>query len=293
MRTAVPTQSTAVSPPPMTTMRLPCRSQGGAAELLAWPISASRFAFCVALRNSMAWTMFPRCRPSTCRRSRHCVAPVARITASCCWQSPPRLTSRPTSVLYLNSMPSFSSNCKRRRTFSVLSSFMEGMPYIKRPPPRSARSMTRTRWPARLSCCAAARPAGPEPTMATRRPVRCCGGCGRIQPLEKPCSMMASSVVLIATGFSLMPRTQASSQGAGQVVPVNSGKLLVSRRRSRARFHSPSCTSWFQVGMRFPRGQPPPPWFGVWHVGVPQSMQRAVCVCIQLCHCWDFLGCVA
>ena len=35
---------------------------------------------------------------------------------------------------------------------------------------RSERSNTVTRWPARLSCCAAARPAGPEPTTATRRP---------------------------------------------------------------------------------------------------------------------------
>mmetsp|Transcript_49378 Transcript_49378/g.152279 ORF Transcript_49378/g.152279 Transcript_49378/m.152279 type:complete len:290 (-) Transcript_49378:761-1630(-) len=287
MRTAVPTQSTEVSPPPMTTTRLPRKSQGKEV-LLAWPVSTSRLAFWVALRKSMACTMPLRCRPSMFRMSRHCVAPVARITASFWRQSSPRVVSRPTSVLYLNSMPSFSRSCRRRKTFSVLSSFMEGMPYIKRPPPRSARSMTRTRWPARLSCCAAAKPAGPEPMMATRRPVRCWGGWGRIQPLVKPCSMIASSADLIATGFSLMPRTHASSQGAGQVVPVNSGKLLVSRRRSRARFHSPSCTSWFHVGIRLPRGQPPPPWFGVWHVGVPQSMQRAVWVRIQACHCCDF-----
>ena len=96
--------------------------------------------------------------------------------------------------------------------------------------------------------------------------------------LEKPYSMMASSVVLgvagadqgafssvpvgcfvtlvtgsldslswsgsgfphlMATGFSLMPKTHASSHGAGQVVPVNSGKLLVSSNRSKALFHSP------------------------------------------------------
>lgn len=44
---------------------------------------------------------------------------------------------------------------------------------------------------------------------------------------------------LIATGFSLMPKTHASSQGAGHVVPVNSGKLLVSSNLSRALFHSP------------------------------------------------------
>mmetsp|Transcript_31480 Transcript_31480/g.86681 ORF Transcript_31480/g.86681 Transcript_31480/m.86681 type:complete len:277 (+) Transcript_31480:1057-1887(+) len=276
----------------MTTTRRSCTSQGRALPF-EWPVSMSKFAFCVMLRKSIACTMFRRCRPSTLRMSRHCVAPVARITASFCWQSSPNPTSRPTSVLYLNSMPSFSRSCKRRITFSVLPSFMEGIPYMSSPPPRSARSMTLTKCPARFSCCAAARPAGPEPMMATRRPVLCCGGCGLIQPLEKPYSIIASSVDLIATGCSLIPNTQASSQGAGQVVPVNSGKLFVSKRRPNARFHSPSCTSWFQVGMRFPRGHPPPPWLGLWQVGVPQSMQRAVWVFIQLCHCCDFFGWVA
>ena len=36
---------------------------------------------------------------------------------------------------------------------------------------RSARSNTTTSWPARVSCCAAASPDGPEPTTATRLPV--------------------------------------------------------------------------------------------------------------------------
>ena len=43
----------------------------------------------------------------------------------------------------------------------VLSSFMFGMPYMSRPPMRSARSKTVTEWPARLSWAAAQRPAGP------------------------------------------------------------------------------------------------------------------------------------
>ncbi len=47
---------------------------------------------------------------------------------------------------------------------------------------RSFFSNTVTQWPARASCCAAARPAGPEPTTATRLPVRAAGGSGRIQP---------------------------------------------------------------------------------------------------------------
>mmetsp|Transcript_19013 Transcript_19013/g.51151 ORF Transcript_19013/g.51151 Transcript_19013/m.51151 type:complete len:275 (-) Transcript_19013:261-1085(-) len=257
------------------------------------PASASRWAFCVIDRNSMAWTMFFRWRPVVSRMSRHCVEPVARITPSFCAHSSASVTSLPTSVLYLNTMPSCARRSRRRWTFPCLSSFMEGMPYISKPPPRSARSMTCTMWPARLSCCAAARPAGPEPMIAMRLRVRTWGGCGLIQPLAKPFSMMASSVDLIATGFSLMPRTQASSQGAGQVVPVNSGKLLVSSSRSSARFHSPSCTSWFQVGMRLPSGHPPPPWFGLWHVGVPQSMHLAVWVFIRLSHALDLLVLVA
>jgi len=35
-----------------------------------------------------------------------------------------------------------------------------------------------------------------------------------------------------------MPRTQEPSQGAGQTRPVNSGKLLVLWRRSKASFQS-------------------------------------------------------
>mmetsp|Transcript_31538 Transcript_31538/g.95340 ORF Transcript_31538/g.95340 Transcript_31538/m.95340 type:complete len:278 (-) Transcript_31538:273-1106(-) len=277
----------------MTTTLRPCSSYGWEDFAGPMPVSASSVAFCVAVRKSMACTMFRRCLPSVPRMSRHCVAPVAQITASFCAHRAASVTSRPTSMLYLNEIPSPSSSFKRRCTFSVFASFMEGMPYISRPPPRSARSRTCTTWPARLSCCAAARPAGPEPMMTTRLFVRACGGCGVIQPLVKPYSMIANSVDLIATGDSLMPRTHASSHGAGHVVPVNSGKLFVSSKRSNARFHSPSCTSWFQVGMRLPSGQPPPPWFGLWHVGVPQSMHLAVCVFSKLCHCCDFFAGVA
>ena len=49
---------------------------------------------------------------------------------------------------------------------------MLGMPYISRPPGRSARSKTVTLWPALLSWAAAESPAGPEPTTATFLPVR-------------------------------------------------------------------------------------------------------------------------
>ena len=74
----------------------------------------------------------------------------------------------------------------RRSTTSFLSSFMLGMPYISSPPGRSSRSSTVTAWPARFSCAAAARPAGPEPITATLLPVRAAGGSGTIQPCSHP-----------------------------------------------------------------------------------------------------------
>ena len=65
-----------------------------------------------------------------------------------------------------------------------------------------------------------------------------------------------------------MARTQEASQGAGQVLPVNSGKLLVLCNSLRASSHLFRCTKSFQSGIKFPRGQP------VWQNGTPQSMHR-------------------
>ena len=104
---------------------------------------------------------------------------------------------------------------------------------------RSARSKTVTRWPARLSWAAAARPAGPEPTTATFLPLRTSGGDGTTQPSSKPLSMIATSMALMVTGGSMMPSTQEPSHGAGQTRPVNSGKLFVWCRRSSASFQRP------------------------------------------------------
>jgi hypothetical protein len=57
--------------------------------------------------------------------------------------------------------------------------------------------------------------------------VRRSGGSGSIQPSSKPRLAIASSICSIVTGSSLMSSTQADSHGAGQIRPVNSGKLLV------------------------------------------------------------------
>ena len=71
-------------------------------------------------------------------------------------------------------------------------------------------------------------------------------------------SMMETSMVLMVTGGSLMPRTQEPSQGAGQTRPVNSGKLLVSSSRNSASRQRPWCTRLFHSGILFPSGQPAP-----------------------------------
>ena len=99
---------------------------------------------------------------------------------------------------------------------------------------RSARSNTTTEWPARVSCCAAASPAGPEPTTATLRPVRTAGTTGSIQPSLHARSTISTSTCLMVTGSWLMPSTHAASHGAGHRRPVNSGKLLVACSRSIA-----------------------------------------------------------
>ena len=137
-----------------------------------------------------------------------------------------------------NSTPSAFSWFTRRAT-TPLSSFMFGMPYVSSPPTRSSRSYTVTVCPAELSCWAAAMPAGPLPTTATVLPVRVSGGSARTQPSSQPRSAMETSMFLIVTGGDVIPSTQLPSHGAGQTRPVNSGKLFVLCRRSRASFQRP------------------------------------------------------
>src|SRR5215468_1995694 len=104
---------------------------------------------------------------------------------------------------------------------------------------RSLFSNTVTSWPARASCCAQARPAGPEPTTATRLPVLVADGSGLIQPFSYALSTIAHSIVLMVTGLSSRLRVQDASHGAGQTRPVNSGKLLVECRLRAASCQSP------------------------------------------------------
>ena len=102
-----------------------------------------------------------------------------------------------------------------------------GIPNESKPPITESLSKTFTLCPALFNCCAAARPAGPDPITAIVFPVLSFGGLAVIQPSEKAFSTIVFSINSIATGSELIFSVHAASHGAGQILPVNSGKLLV------------------------------------------------------------------
>jgi len=81
--------------------------------------------------------------------------------------------------------------------------------------------------------------------------------------------MIACSIDLMPTGSLLIPSVHAASHGAGQIRPVNSGKLLVECRTSIACCQSWRYTRSLKSGMTLLTGQP------LLQNGMPQSMQRA------------------
>src|SRR5690606_31070464 len=83
---------------------------------------------------------------------------------------------------------------------------------------------------------------------------------------------MCFSISSIATGERLIPNTQADSQGAGHMRPVNSGKLLVEANIRYASSHFPSYTASLNSGITLPNGHPE------WQNGMPQFMHRAACL---------------
>ena len=76
----------------------------------------------------------------------------------------------------------------------------------------------------------------------------------------------------MVTGNSLIPKTQEPSQGAGQILPVNSGKGLVVLKISYAFFHSSLYTASLNSGITFPSGQP------LIQKGIPQFIHLADCL---------------
>src|SRR6266508_2212301 len=146
----------------MMTTCLPAASIGGASIRPA----TNRFE---PTRCSIARRTPDSARPGVAARSRPASAPHASSSAWCRDRSSRAVTSTPAAQPVTNSTPSAAS-CSRRLSMCSFSSLKSGMPYRIRPPSLSSRSYTVTACPARASCCAAARPAGPEPTMPTLRP---------------------------------------------------------------------------------------------------------------------------
>jgi hypothetical protein len=70
--------------------------------------------------------------------------------------------------------------------------------------------------------------------IATFLPVFAGAISGFSQPLSQARSTIAHSMVLMVTGLSSMLSVQEASHGAGQMRPVNSGKLLVECRLREA-----------------------------------------------------------
>jgi hypothetical protein len=69
-------------------------------------------------------------------------------------------------------------------------------------------------------------------------PVFAAGGFATTKPSAQARSMIACSIDLMPTGSSLMLSVHAASHGAGQMRPVNSGKLLVESSVANAFFQS-------------------------------------------------------
>ena len=119
------------------------------------------------------------------------------------------------------------------------SSLASGTPNRSSPPGPSSRSKTVTEWPLWLSSAATASPAGPEPITATVLPVRRVRRVGRDPPFrvgaldDRQLDLLDRHRIVV--DFS----THADSHGAGQIRPVNSGKLLVACSWSIASCHLP------------------------------------------------------
>ena len=104
-----------------------------------------------------------RLRPGRGELSRDAAHPTASTTASNSALSSSTSSRTVTAVPRRNSVPS-ATICANRRSMMSLGILKSGMPYRSRPPARSSRSKTTTECPTRVSCCAAASPAGPDPT---------------------------------------------------------------------------------------------------------------------------------
>ena len=114
------------------------------------------------------------------------------------------------------------------------------------------------------------RPAGPEPTTATRLPF----GAGGVGAWGVPCSASQSarkrSSRPIASGSPFLPRMQSFSHcsSCGQTRPQTAGSAFFSLMVRMPAAKSPSATSPTKPGMSIPTGQPST------HPGFLQRRQR-------------------
>ena len=228
----VPIQSEPVSPPPITTTFLLVAS---ISLVVVGTPSLETLLFCCGKNSIAKWTP-SKSLPST-GKSLGCSEPPERTIASYSSSKSSIEISTPILIPYLKIVPSPSSWLMRLSItcFSILKS---GIPYLNNPPALLFFSKTVTSWPALVSCWAQASPAGPAPIIATFFSVLFFIICGLIQPSSKPLSIIAHSIVLIETGSSYKLSVHAASHGAGHILPVNSGKLLVECKFSRAFFQS-------------------------------------------------------
>ena len=96
-------------------------------------------------------------------------------------------------------MPSFISISILRSTI-FFSNLNSGIPNLRSPPGSSFLSNTETLCPALFNCWAAAKPAGPDPTIAIFLLVLFFGISGNTNPDSHAFSMIFFSIISIATG---------------------------------------------------------------------------------------------
>ncbi len=136
---------------------------------------------------------------------------------------------------------------------------------VAMPPARGRASKTVTFTPASARCQAPARPAGPAPTIATRRPVsahgRTAGGSAAWWARVRLTSRMRS-------GWSRFTRVQRVWHGWSQTMPVTVGSGLSRRTTASAPSRSPRAVRCRYPGTSWPVGQ-------VWAQGAAMQSNAA------------------
>ena len=174
-------------------------------------------------------------------------------------------------------MPSAAIRSTRRCTI-VLSSFMLGMPYMSKPPMRSARSKTVTLWPARFSCAAHAKPGG---SRADDRDFLASALGGRLRSDPALCQAVVDDRALDVLDRDRWPfnAEHARAFARRRTNPAGEFREIVGLVQALERFFPKSAIDQIvpfrnQVVDRATGSHAADQW-PVWQNGMPQSMQRA------------------